>query len=315
MLPLIIVNPKSAAGSTRDKWSAIASDLRTHFGPFNVAFTKGPGDGTQLAKRGVESGRKFIIACGGDGTINEIANGVLETGEDVELGIFPSGTGGDFRRTIKMPTGTREAARALKTGKTRMIDVGKVTFLNHHGETVSRYFLNVTSFGLAASIIERVKSDSSLAWLPNDAVRGRASFALSTLQQVISIDPTTVRVRIDGGEEHSLQTINFCIANARYFGGGMKIAPAAKISDGFLDVINIGDIRTAKIILNAYTLYRGTHLDLREVKDTLAKRIEARPLYDSDDIHIEIDGELPGRLPAVYEIVPNALKLRVPVAK
>ena len=86
MLPLIIVNPKSAAGSTRDKWSAIASDLRTHFGPFNVAFTKGPGDGTQLAKRGVESGRKFIIACGGDGTINEIANGVLETGEDVELG-------------------------------------------------------------------------------------------------------------------------------------------------------------------------------------------------------------------------------------
>lgn len=315
MLPLVIVNPKSAAGSTRDRWSAIASDLRTHFGPFNVAFTKGPGDGIELAKRAVASGRKFVIACGGDGTINEIANGILETGEDVELGIFPSGTGGDFRRTIQMPTGTREAARALKTGKTRMIDVGKVTFQNHHGETVSRYFLNVTSFGLAASIIERVKSDSSLAWLPNDAVRGRASFALSTLQQVIGLDPATVRVRIDGGEEHSLQTINFCIANARYFGGGMKIAPAAKISDGFLDVINIGDIRTAKIILNAYTLYRGTHLELSEVKDTLAKRIEARPLNDTDEIHIEIDGELPGRLPAAYEIVPNALKLRVPVAK
>ena len=106
-----------------------------------------------------------------------------------------------------------------------------------------------------------------------------------------------------------------CIANARYFGGGMKIAPAAKLSDGFLDVINIGDIRTAKIILNAYTPYRGTHLELSEVKDTLAKRVEARPLNDTDEIHIEIDGELPGRLPAAYEIVPNALKLRVPVAK
>jgi len=312
MLPLIIVNPKSASGATREKWSATASDLRTHFGPFSVAFTKGPGDGIELAKRAVDSGRKFIIACGGDGTINEIANGILESGGDVELGIFPSGTGGDFRRTIGMPNNPREAARALRNGKTRTIDVGRVTFTDHQGGTASRYFLNVTSFGLAASIIERVKSESSLSWLPHDAVRGRASFALSTLREVISLDPETVRVRIDGGEEKPLQTINFCVANARFFGGGMKIAPAAKISDGFLDIINIGDIRTAKIILNAYTLYRGTHLDLPEVKDTLAKRIEARPLNDSQEIHIEIDGELPGRLPATYEVVPNALKIRVP---
>jgi len=312
MLPLIIVNPKSASGATREKWSATASDLRTHFGPFSVAFTKGPGDGIELAKRAVDSGRKFIIACGGDGTINEIANGILESGGDVELGIFPSGTGGDFRRTIGMPNNPREAARALRNGKTRTIDVGRVTFTDHQGGTASRYFLNVTSFGLAASIIERVKSESSLSWLPHDAVRGSASFALSTLREVISLDPETVRVRIDGGEEKPLQTINFCVANARFFGGGMKIAPAAKISDGFLDIINIGDIRTAKIILNAYTLYRGTHLDLPEVKDTLAKRIEARPLNDSQEIHIEIDGELPGRLPATYEVVPNALKIRVP---
>ena len=100
-LPLVIVNPKSAAGSTKGKWAEIASDLRTHFGPFNVAFTKRQGDGIELARRGIESGRKFIIACGGDGTINEIANGILQTGEDVEMGVLPSGTGGDFRRTKK----------------------------------------------------------------------------------------------------------------------------------------------------------------------------------------------------------------------
>lgn len=315
MLPLVIVNPKSAAGSTRDKWSSIASDLRTHFGPFNVAFTKGPGDGIRLAERGAKAGRKFIIACGGDGTINEIANGILNSGEDVALGIFPSGTGGDFRRTIGMPTGTREAARALREGTTKQIDVGRVTFKDHDGLTASRYFLNVTSFGLAASIIERVKSNSSLSWMPHDGVRGRASFALSTLQEVVGLGATTVRVRIDDNEESSLNTINFCIANSRYFGGGMMIAPKAKINDGFLDVINIGDIKTAKIILNAYTLYRGTHLDLHEVKDTLAKRIEARPLNDSDEVHIEVDGELLGMLPAVYEIVPGALKVRVPKAK
>lgn len=312
MLPLVIANPKSGAGSTKDRWSAIASDLRTHFGAFNVAFTKGPGDGLVIAERASNEGRAMIIACGGDGTINEIANGILRSGNDVELGVFPSGTGGDFRRSLGMPNTTREAARALREGKTERIDVGKITFVDHNGDNTERFFLNVTSFGLAASIIERVKGYTSLAWLPLDNVRGRASFALSTLQEVIAIGATTVRVRIDEGEERTLQTVNFCVANARYFGGGMKIAPKAKLNDGFLDVINIGDINTAKIILNAYTLYRGTHLDLKEVKDTLAKRVEARPARDGQEVHIEVDGELLGRLPAAYEVVPAAIRVRVP---
>ena len=311
-LPLVIVNPKSASGSTRANWSAIASDLRTHFGPFAVAFTKSAGDGIEIARRAAATGRKFLIACGGDGTINEVANGILESGADCELGVFPSGTGGDFRRTIKMPQATRDAARALRTGRTETIDVGRVTFIDHAGEDASRYFLNVSSFGLAASIIERVKGSTSLAWLPHDAVRGKASFALSTLQQVVSLDAVPVRVSIDSGEERTLGTINFCVANSRYFGGGMKIAPNAKITDGLFDVVNIGDIRTAKILLNAFTLYRGTHIDLSEVKCTLARRIEARPASETDEIHIEVDGELPGRLPAVYEVVPHALKVRVP---
>lgn len=312
MLPLVIVNPKSASGSTRANWSAIASDLRTHFGPFNVAFTKGPGDGVNLAKKAAESGRRFIIACGGDGTINEIANGIIESGKDAELGVFPSGTGGDFRRTIGMPTEVREVARALKNGHTKSIDVGKVSFIDHDGEPATRYFLNISSFGLAASVIGRVKGSTSLNWLPLDSVRGRASFALSTLQEVVGLDAVMVRVRIDDGEERSLSTVNFCVANARYFGGGMMIAPEAKIADGFLDIVNIGDIKSAKIILNAYTLYRGTHLDLPEVKSRLAKRIEARPINAADEIQIEIDGELPGRLPAIYEIVPSCLRVRVP---
>jgi diacylglycerol kinase (ATP) len=313
MLPLVIANPKSAGGSTREKWSAIASDLRAHFGSFNVAFTKCPGDGIDLARRASDAGRPLIIACGGDGTINEVANGILQSGKDVELGVFPSGTGGDFRRTIGMPTAPREAARSLRTGRTERIDVGKVRFATHDGETSERYFLNVSSFGLAASIIERVKSGSSLSWLPLDSVRGRASYALSALQEIVGLDAATVRVRIDDNEERTLQTVNFCVANSRYFGGGMLIAPAAKITDGLLDIINIGDIRTAKIILNAYTLYRGTHIDLTEVKDTLARRVDARPANADEEIRIEVDGELLGRLPATYEVVPSALRVRVPV--
>jgi len=311
-LPLVIVNPKSASGSTNENWAGIASDLRTHFGPFNVAFTKAAGHAIDLAREAADAGRTFIIACGGDGTINEVANGILLSGKDTELGVFPSGTGGDFRRSLDMPDTPREAARMLKYGKTRTIDVGHVTFNDFDGKTTSRYFLNISSFGLAASIIQRVKTSTSLEWLPLDTVRGRASFALSTLQEVVGLETTNVRVKIDDGEETPLTTVNFCIANARYFGGGMMMAPEAKLSDGFLDIINIGDIKTAKIILNIYSLYKGTHLSLPEVKDTLAKRVEARPFNERDDLHIEVDGELLGKLPATYEVVPNALKLRVP---
>ncbi|MGD9588010.1 MAG: diacylglycerol kinase family protein [Pyrinomonadaceae bacterium] len=310
MIPIVIVNPKSAGGSTRESWSSIASDLRAHFGPFKVAFTKAAGDGTVLARKYAAEGASLIIACGGDGTINEVANGILESGADAELGIFPSGTGGDFRRSLEIPGSHREAARALRKGRTKRIDVGRVSFTDHHGGPASRYFLNVSSFGLAASIIGRVKSNKALEWLPLGGVRGRASFALSTLQEVVGLDAASVLVKIDDGEERPLLTVNFCVANARYFGGGMLIAPEAKLDDGYFDVVNIGDIKTAKILLNAYTLYNGTHVRLDEVKSIHAKKIEARPV--GQDVQIETDGELPGRLPAVYEIVPRALSVRVP---
>ena len=310
-LPLVIVNPKSAAGATKERWAATASDLRAHFGAFQVAFTKKQGDGIELAKRGALAGRKFIIACGGDGTINEVANGILESEKDVEFGILPSGTGGDFRRTIKMPLETREAAKTLQMGETRHIDVGRVTFQNFQNETVSRYFLNVASFGLSAAINEKVKEKDYFNWLPVEAIRGRAKYAISTLEKVLDTSFLTVRVRIDEREEKSLNTLNFCVCNARFFGGGMKIAPNARLGDGFFDVVNIGDIKTLKILFNAHTLYRGTHLGLEEVKVRLAKKIEVAPVGNRE-IHLETDGELPGKLPVIFEIVPEALKIRIP---
>ena len=168
-------------------------------------------------KRGVEAGRKFIIACGGDGTINEVANGILETGEDVELGIFPSGTGGDFRRTLGMPSAAREAAKCLREGVTKMIDVGKVTFFNHNDEQVSRYFLNVSSFGLSASINERVKSTNLFKWLPGNTLSGKSNFAFSTLQEVLETEFITVRVKIDDNEESQLEHDKFLRRQRTFF--------------------------------------------------------------------------------------------------
>ena len=311
-VPLVIVNPKSASGSTRENWAATASDLRAHFGPFSVAFTKSPGDGVTIAQRAAEEGRDFIIACGGDGTINEVANGILRSGGNCELGVLPSGTGGDFRRTLKMPHTNRDAAAALRDGVTRTIDVGKVTFDDHNGEKTSRYFVNVSSAGLAAEVIRRVKGAKVFNWLPIEQLRGKANFAVSTLQEIVEMEPSLLRVRFDDGDEHSLQTIAFCVANSRFFGGGMLIAADAKLDDGLLDVINIGDISTVGLLLNAHTLYRGTLGNLDEVKVTRAKKIEISTTDPDREVHIETDGELPGKLPATYEIVPNALRVRMP---
>lgn len=310
-LPLVIVNPKSASGSTRENWAATASELRTHFGPYSAAFTKGPGDAVAIAERAAREGRRFIIACGGDGTVNEVANGIIRSGSEAELGILPSGTGGDFRRSLNIPNDPREAARALRDGSTMAIDTGKVTFVSNDGNETSRYFLNVASVGLAASIIDRVKGSKAFDWLPTKHLRGQANFAASTLREIADLEPFILRVRVDDGEECNVQSVNFCIANARYFGGGMMIAPDAKLTDGLLDVVNIGAISAAKVVAKGITLYRGTHLALDEVDHRLARKIEVSSFESDAEIRLETDGELPGRLPAVFEAVPDALLVRV----
>ncbi|MEZ5305869.1 MAG: diacylglycerol kinase family lipid kinase [Pyrinomonadaceae bacterium] len=314
-LPLIIVNPKSAGGSTKNRWSQLAADMRAHFGPFTVAFTKAGGDGAILARKFVENGRRFIIACGGDGTINEVANGILESGIDAELGVLPAGTGGDFRRSLGLSASPREAAKQLRNGRTEKIDVGRAGFIGKDGEKTGRFFVNIASFGLSASINQRVKAKGEFAWIPSETVRGRTKFALSTIQEVLETNFRTIKVSLDGAEAYTLNTINFCICNARYFGGGMMIAPEANLCDGRFDLINIGDINTARIMLNGYRLYSGSHLEMPEVKAKRVERIEVEPLSETESIDIEIDGELPGRLPAVFEIVPKALNVRVPNTK
>jgi diacylglycerol kinase (ATP) len=312
LLPLVIVNPASAGSATRASWPGLASDLRTYFGPFNCAFTEGRGDGRRLALRGAKEGRRFIIACGGDGTISEVANGIMESGEPVELGVLPSGTGGDFRRTLRISSRTATAASVLRTGRTRYMDVGRVTYQNHEGLTETRYFLGVASFGMSSEVIERVKESGS-GWLPGTLagwMSGKISFAVATLQTTLWSNNTAVRVQLDDGPERRLTVANLCVANARYFGGGMKIAPEASLDDGRFDIISIGDMDALQIIRNSPRLYFGNHLNMRQVHHTLAGRLTARPAEKETEVAIEVDGELPGRLPATFEIIPKALRVR-----
>ncbi len=313
MLPLIIINPESASGATRKSWPQIASDLGSHFGAFKPVFTERPGQGTDIAAEAARKGTRLIIACGGDGTVSEVANGILLSGKNAELGILPSGTGGDFRRTLGIPTRARDAAQILRAGVTRKIDVGRVTYVGNHGEQETRFFLGVASFGMSADVIAKVKEGGD--WLSPNAPRwlsGRVAFGMSMLKTALQSTATRVIVQLDLARETHLTVTNLCVANARYFGGGMKIAPDAKLADGKFDVVTIGDLGALKIFTNAPRLYLGAHLSMPEVGHALAQTITARPAVKNEEVAIELDGELPGRLPATFQIIPEALRIRCP---
>ncbi|HZE64525.1 MAG TPA: diacylglycerol kinase family protein [Pyrinomonadaceae bacterium] len=313
-LPLVIINPESAGGATRKAWPKIASELRTHFGAFHPAFTSKQAEAIEIAADAAQKGIKLIIACGGDGTISEVANGILASGCDAELGILPSGTGGDFRRSLHIPNRTRDAAIILRDGQTRSIDVGRASYATDLVEQETRYFLGVASFGMSADVIARVKAGGA-EWLPVKAPRwlsGRISFGTAMLQSAARMKPTRVLVQLDDKLAQRTTVTNLCVANARYFGSGMKIAPNAKLTDGKLDVVSIGDLGLTRILSNAPRLYLGAHLSMPEVQHALAARITASPIDKNQRIGLELDGELPGFLPATFQIVPRALRIRCP---
>ena len=312
-LPLVIVNPASADGATRDAWPKIASDLRAHFGPFEVAFTEGPRGAHSLAADAARQGTRLIIACGGDGTISETANGIIESNTEAELGIVPSGTGGDLRRSLRLSTNIATAAHALRGGRIREIDVGRVTFVNDSGERETRYFINVASFGMSTGVLERHNRGDFKKWLPNLGSRkltSKLSYAAATVQTTLSSSPISVYVQLDEQAERRLRVAEFCVANARYYGGGMKIAPDAKLDDGWFDIITIGDASAFTILSNAHRLYFGSHLRMDQVSHALAKRVIARPTDKENQVAVELDGEIVGRLPVTFQIVPRALRLR-----
>jgi diacylglycerol kinase (ATP) len=312
-MSVVIVNPSSAGGSTGEAWPQIASDLRSEFGAFKPVFTKHRGDAAAIAGEVARKGAKFIIACGGDGTVSEVANGILSSGKDVELGILPSGTGGDFRRTLEIPSQSRAAARVLRAGRTVRIDVGRVSFVDHNGAEAMRYVIGVASCGMSTQVIERVKAGGP-DWLPANTPKwlgGRISFGASLLQTAMRTAPTRLVVQLDDAHERQIVVSNLCIANARYFGGGMKIAPDAKLTDGKFDVVGVGDLSALKIFTSAPRVYLGSHLSMPEVSHALARKVSVRTADRGAEVALEIDGELPGKLPATFQIIPEALRVRV----
>jgi diacylglycerol kinase (ATP) len=311
-LPLIIVNPAAAGGATGGRWARAASELRAHFGAFACAFTEKPGDGRLIAEREARDGRRLIIACGGDGTISEVACGILDSGADAELGILPAGTGGDFRRTLNIPVRVADAAAILRDGRSVKIDAGRVEFRNHAGERETRCFINVASCGMGGEVIRlaQASDENSLTRRGTRLFGGRASYALASARAALSFEKPRLSLSLDGRNERQLVVTNLCIANARYFGGGMKIAPDAKLTDGLFDVVSVGDMSALAIFSNAHKLYRGAHLRMDQVRHARARRVAVRAADVDEKVLLEVDGELVGTLPAVFEVLPAALHVR-----
>lgn len=251
----------------------------------------------------------MIVAMGGDGTISEVVDGLLGAGAPVDspplLGVLHYGTGGDLCRSIGAPRRLSAAAAALRGERVKTIDVGRLSFVDHQGHPRQRHFVNVAGFGLAGMVDEMINSSSKL-------LGGRIGFASATIRAMRRYTPQRARLELDEGGPFEVKLQNVAIANGQYFGGGMHIAPEAQIDDGYFDVITIAPLKASELLRNGHRLYRGTHLRLPQVSSTRARRIEAHPVDPRDKILLDVDGETPGRLPAAFELIPSALRLKLP---
>ena len=302
-LPLIIVNPKSGRGMTERQWASRAAAIREHFGPFECEFTKGPGDAVEIAEKESKKGRDLIVAVGGDGTVSEVANGILKARSQTALGLLPGGSGGDFRRTLNVPSDFVKAAQHLRNAGEHLMDAGHLSYVDHGGKEQTRYFVNTASFGMSGAVASKANQ-----W--GKFLGGTLTYATATLATAVSFDAPEIHLEIDDRPMERLKAIIVCVANGPSFGGGMRIAPKAKLDDGVFDVLIAGDIHAFQLLLSSHKLYSGTHLSMNKMALVQGKNVRAVPVREDAEVLLEVDGETPGRLPARIEILPKVLRIR-----
>ena len=312
-LPLIIINPAAGGGAAGRSWASAAATIRSHFGPYECTFTEGEGDATRIAEEQSRAGRPFLITFGGDGTISEVARGILRSGAAAELGVLPQGTGADFPRTLGTPNRLADAARALRFGEPRRIDTGRVEYTDAEGKNASRYFINSSSFGLSGEVAKRMNQANRSSGI-SAVFGGKLAYATHTVKAAFAFDAPEVWLQADEHEKRRLPITQVSVNNGRFFGGGMKIAPEARLVDGLLDLVVIRKVSFARILADGPRIYTGTHISLPEVDHLQVKSIRAWPVDEAVSVGVEVDGETPGILPARFEVYPAALTVRVPVS-
>lgn len=299
---IAIVNERAGAGAMADVFRRLEHDLEAIVGPFDVAFTDYAGHAIALAREALLDGYTRILVGGGDGTVNEVVNGWFDAegqpvAEGARLALITGGTGGDFRKTVGART-REDALRLLKEDRVVPTDVGRVTYRAPDGEDVTRYFMNIASFGLSGETDRHIPSFKRFG--------GKLAYAGATLRAMWGWKNPVVRLTLDGEPGPSGPMCTVAVANGRYFGGGMMVCPAAELDDGLFTVGIIGDLTRFEVVRQTRSIYDGRHVKSPKVTMHPARTVVA----ESDTpVYLDVDGEALGLLPARFELLPAALPL------
>ena len=301
---LVIVNPRSANGSTGHRWPEIDGRLRAVLPAFDVAFTERPNHAIELARTGAADHQRVVVV-GGDGTINEVVNGLVADDrlvrDDVLLAIVPRGTGADFVRTMGIPHDLGAAVQRLVTGSPHEVDVAKAIYRGPDGGERVRYFINEASVGMGAVVCQEVNRSSK-------RLGGRLSFLKGMLIATFRYRNQPVVFSIDGGPTETVLLRNAWVANGRYSGGGICHAPRAQPDDGLLDVVSIPHLNLWEQTLSMRRLRSGAFVDHPKVSYRTARRLEIRPAGPVA-VWIETEGEPIGAIPATFEVLDTRIKV------
>ena len=301
MKTLVIINPVAGGGKAGDRWPEISKKC-SFLKNSEVLYTQRAGEATQIVREFLKKGFDRILAIGGDGTLTEAANGFFENEMPLNpkalLGTIPLGSGSDFLKTLGIFS-AEEALRGLEKNRTLLCDVGQVTYLNKKGKSESRLFLNISSFGCAGEIVDRVNHSSK-------ALGATATYLGSTLFTFFTYQNPKVTLEVDGKEKRSVVINNLFVCNGKYSGSGMLWGPQASLTDGLFDVTLVKEIPKLKALLNMKKIYQGKVLEVEGVEHFQCRTLSAT---SSEKVPLEVDGDSVGTLPVTYRTLPNKIAL------
>ncbi len=304
MKTFFVVNPFSANGSTGKRWAELQAKVARAIPEFDHAFTERPMHAAELTRAALHKGYDCVVAVGGDGTINEVTNGFFDDGKVINpkaaLAVVSRGTGGDFRKTFGWDTDFDLALQRIASGKNTPFDVGELEFRAHDGQTGRRYFANICSFGVSGVVDQEVNRTSK-------ALGGKLSFMFASAKAMMKYDDRKVRFSVDGGPGEDVLVTTLAVANGKYFGGGMKVAPDAETNDGQFDVTLWSGYGLMDFALKQGSLYSGEHVNWKGTRRLRCKTFSAE---SAQEVLIDCDGEQPGKLPCKMTILPGAIQLR-----
>jgi len=299
---LIIVNPNAGHEKGKKDWSTIAALLTKYGIEFDPRFTVRRRHAIDLTREGIGEGYRKILAVGGDGTMNEVVNGVFTQDvlptTSISLGMITVGTGNDWGKMFGIPTDYEEAVKILAAANTRLQDTGIVTY--YHGiMRESRYFLNIAGLGFDAVVVKRTNLQKDRGH------KGKALYMINLLRSLLFYRHTVTSVAIDGNIiQDDVFTISIGIG--RFSGGGMMQTPNAIPDDGLFDITIIRKIRKGDVIMSLKMLYDGTILNHPKISGFTGREIA----IDSDPlIHLEADGESLGHSPIEFRIMPKSVNI------